>query len=135
MALTFDSYVLSAAKLSGLLVNPPADLISSFGVTILTLATPDVGLVFNKVSPLSGGAPTTVNIQGSTFSFDKAYQGATVAVIKVPVGNQLGYTVVNLSQGAPLSGGGTITIPTSALTPNADVWDDRKRFLRLYGYI
>ena len=134
MALTFNSYVLSAAKLSGLLVNPPANLISSFGVTIIALAGPDAGLVFNKVSPLSG-ATTNVNIQGSVFQIDQAYAGATIAVIKVPVNGQLGYTVVNLTQGAPLSGGGTITIPASALTPNAPVWDDRHRFLRLYGYI
>jgi hypothetical protein len=38
---------------------------------------------------------TNVTIQGSLFRIDTAYQGATMALLKVPVNNVSNYTIYN----------------------------------------
>lgn len=89
MPYSFTTSLLSAEKTGT--PNLIGTQLSAFGVNVISLSTGDKGIAFNPVTPLVGSL-TTATIQGSVFTIDTAYQGQTLALIKVPVNNVSAYT-------------------------------------------
>jgi hypothetical protein len=89
MPYSFNTTLLSAQKTgSPVLIGT---LLSAFGVNVISLSTNDKGIAFNAVTPLLSTL-TNVTIQGSVFRIDTAYQGASMALVKVPENNVSTYT-------------------------------------------
>ena len=103
-------------------------------VTIVSLSTNDTGISYNKFTftpslLLSSYTIATINVAGSVFTVPSVMSGDVFGITKVD-GSTSVFTLVVGDLSA-----GTTYIPASAITADASVWNDRKRFLRLYGYI
>ena len=126
MPYSFNTILLSAQKTGS--PNLIGTSLSASGVNIISLSTLDEGIAFNSAASLNS-VLTNATIQGSLFRIDTAYQGATMALIKVPVNNVSGYTTYVHNSALTVA-------PTSALNlTEMDVMtpDSRRRYL--LGYI
>lgn len=126
MPYSFDTDLLSAQKTGT--PNLIGTQLSAFGVNIISLSTYDKGISFNAISPLLSST-WNATIQGSVFVIDKAYHGATVALLKTPINNIETSTLVVLNSAYAIA-------PLSALTVGStDVVTKDMRRKWLYGYV
>ena len=125
MPSSFNTILLSSQKTGS--PNPTGTSLSGSGVNILSLSTLDEGITFNSVTSLNSTL-TNVTIEGSLFRIDTAYQGATMALVKVPSNNLNTYTLYTHNSALAVA-------PTSAMSVGSvDVIDPNKRRLRNLGY-
>ena len=126
MPYSFSTDLLSAQKTGS--PNLIGTQLSAFGVNVISLSTNDKGISFNPISPLLSST-FSHTVEGSVFIIDKAYQGATMALVKVPTNNVSTSTVVVLNSAYAVA-------PLSALTVGStDVVSRDMRRKWLYGYI
>jgi len=126
MPYSFTTTLLSAAKTGS--PNLIGTVLSAFGVNVISLSTDDKGIAFNPVSPLLSST-TSATIQGSVFVIDKAYQGATMALVKVPLNNISTYTTFIHNSAYAIA-------PLSAISAGqTDVIDQDGRRKWVLGYI
>jgi hypothetical protein len=126
MPYSFNTTLLSAQKTgSPVLIGT---LLSAFGVNVISLSTNDKGIAFNAVTPLLSTL-TNVTIQGSVFRIDTAYQGASMALVKVPTNNVSTYTTY-------IHNSALTVAPASAMSVGeTDVIDQDGRRKWVLGYI
>lgn len=125
MSYSFTTSLLSAEKTGS--PNLIGTQLSAFGVNVISLSTNDKGIAFSPVTPLLSTL-TNVSIQGSVFRIDTAYQGATMALIKVPENNVSSYTIYTHNSALTVA-------PTSAMSVSTDVIDQDGRRKWILGYI
>lgn len=132
---TFDTLLTGAGSSAiGATFLSGGQVAATQNVTIVSLSANDTGISYNKFTltpgqPLSSYTIATINVAGSVFTVPSVMSGLVFGITKVD-----GSTSVFTLNVGPLSAGTTF-VPASSITPNAQVWNDRKRFLRLYGYI
>ena len=126
MAYSFNTILLSAQKTGN--PNLIGTALSGSGVNIISLSTLDQGITFDAVTSLNSTL-TNVTIEGSLFRIDTAYQGATMALVKVPVNNISTYTTY-------IHNSALTVAPTSAMSVGeVDVMNPDSRRKYLLGYI
>jgi len=126
MAYSFTTSLLSAQKTGS--PNLIGTQLSAFGVNVISLSTGDKGIAFNPKTPLLRTL-TNVTIQGSLFRIDTAYQGDTMALIKVPVNNVSNFTIYAHNSALAVA-------PASAISVGVtDVIDQDGRRKWVYGYV
>jgi hypothetical protein len=125
MAYSFTTTLLSAQKTGS--PNLIGTQLSALGVNVISLSTNDKGIAFTPRTPLLSTL-TNVNIQGSVFRIDTAYQGASMALVKVPVNNVSTYTLYTHNSALAVA-------PASAMSVGeVDVIDQDGRRKWLLGY-
>lgn len=126
MAYSFNTILLSAQKTGS--PNLIGTSLSGSGVNTISLSTSDMGITFDAVASLNSTL-TNVTIEGSLFRIDTAYQGATLALVKVPTNNVSTYTTY-------IHNSALAVAPTSAMNVGStDVMSPDSRRKYLLGYI
>jgi hypothetical protein len=126
MSYSFTTSLLSAQKTGT--PNLIGTQLSAFGVNVISLSTNDKGIAFTPRTPLLSTL-TNVTIQGSLFRIDTAYQGATMALVKVPTNNVSTYTIY-------IHNSSLAVAPVSAISVGEDdVIDADGRRKWVLGYI
>lgn len=96
---SFNTVLLSAQKTGT--PNLIGTSLSASGVGTVSLSTNDVGISFTSITPLVSSS-VAINVKGSVFNIDNAYNNSTMALIH-PQGGYTTFTVQSAYSTAPLS--------------------------------